>query len=46
MEFLFRYRKKNLRNRTTEFVDALRRSMGVHAVVLLSYKLPDKVQTL
>jgi hypothetical protein len=40
-EFLFSYRKKNLRNRTVDFVESLRRSMGVHCVVLVGYKAPD-----
>ncbi|KAG6377671.1 hypothetical protein JVT61DRAFT_14437 [Boletus reticuloceps] len=37
--------KKNLRNDTTEFVDTLRQSMGVHAVVLLAYKSGDDMKT-
>jgi hypothetical protein len=40
-EFLLSYRKKNLRNRTVKFIDAIRRTMGVHCVVLAGYKAVD-----
>jgi len=37
-KFLVSYRKKNLRKKTVEFIEAMRRSMGVHCVVLEGYK--------
>jgi len=46
INFLPSYRKKNLRNRTVEFIEAMRRTMGVHCVVLEGYKAPDGVKTL
>ena len=45
-EFLLSYRKKNLRNKTVEFIDAVRRSMGVHCVVLEGYKATGGVKVL
>ena len=46
IRFLLSYRKKNLRNRTVEFIDALRRTMGVHCVVLQGYEAADGVKAL
>jgi len=46
MEFLLSYRKKNLGKRTIEFMEALRRTMGVHSVVLHGYDLADRKTTL
>lgn len=43
--FMLRYRKKNLRNRTTQFIESIRRSMGVHAVVLFGYETPEGLRT-
>ena len=45
-DFLLRYRRKHLRNRTEEFIDALRRTMGVRMVVLQGYKQGDKIKAL
>ena len=38
--FLLSYRKKNLKKRTDEFTEALRRSMGVQCIVLAGYEVP------
>jgi hypothetical protein len=46
MEFLLSYRKKNLRNQTVEFIQALRCTMGVHSVVLQGYEVADGVRAL
>jgi hypothetical protein len=43
--FMLRYCKKNLRNRTTQFIESIRRSMGVHAVVLFGYETPEGLRT-
>jgi hypothetical protein len=40
-KLLLSYRKKNLRNRTVDFIESLRRTMGVHSVVLHGYEGPD-----
>jgi hypothetical protein len=44
-DFLLSYRKKNLRNNTLEFIEGVRRSMGVHCVVLMGYELPNSMKT-
>ena len=44
-DFLLSYRKKNLHNKTEEFIEAVRRSMGVHCVVLMGYELPISMKT-
>ncbi|KAN0086259.1 hypothetical protein V8E55_007393 [Tylopilus felleus] len=36
---------KNLRSDTSEFLDSLRRTMGVHAMMLMAYKTADGVKT-
>ena len=46
MKFLLSYRKKNLRNRTIEFIEAVRRTMGVHSVVLQGYEVAEGVKAL
>ena len=45
MEFLLSYRKKNLRKRTVEFIEALHHTMGVHSVVLQGYRVGDNMTT-
>jgi hypothetical protein len=40
-KFFLSYRKKNHRNRTVEFIESLRRSMGVDSVALMGYDGPD-----
>ena len=34
----FSYRKKNLKHMTNEFLGVLRRTMGIHAVMLVGYE--------
>jgi len=46
MEFLFSYRKKNLRKKTVEFIEAMRRTMGIHSVVLQGFKKADDFKAL
>jgi len=45
-KFLLSYRKKKLRNETVKFIEAVRRSMGVHCVVLQGYKRGDDVNAM
>jgi hypothetical protein len=45
-EYLLSYRKKNLRKRTVEFIEAIRRTMGVHSVVLQGYEASDRIMAL
>jgi hypothetical protein len=45
-EYLLSYRKKNLRKRTVEFIEALHRTMGVHSVVLQGYEASDRMVAL
>jgi hypothetical protein len=40
--FLLSYRKKHLKKRTNKLIEALRRSMGVHCVVLAGYDVPKR----
>ena len=44
-DFLHSYRKKNLHDRTVQFIEGVRRSMGVHCVVLMGYELPISMKT-
>jgi hypothetical protein len=44
-KFLLSYRKKNLRNRTLEFIESVRRTMGVHTVVLQGFEIVDDNRT-
>jgi len=46
MKSLLSYQKKNLRKQTVEFIKALRRTMGVHSVVLQGFKGPNSKTTL
>lgn len=43
-KFLLSYRKKNLRSRTVGFIEALRRTMGIHCVVLQSFEITEGVR--
>ena len=43
--FMYSYHKKNLKNWTTEFIAAIRRTMEVHSVALLTYELNDEQKT-
>jgi hypothetical protein len=42
---IYRYRKKNLKKTADEFIDSIRRTMGVHAVILFGYKSNEDVKT-
>lgn len=39
-DFLLSYRKKKLHKKTAEFLDSLRRTMGLQCVVIGGYELP------
>lgn len=43
-EFLLSYRKKHLHSKTVKFIESLRRTMGVHCVVLVGYETPKGVK--
>ena len=44
-EFLLRYRSRRLREKTKFFIDALRRTMGVHVVTVVGFRLLDPEKT-